>query len=364
MRPPTPSVSSVSRERSSGQRSSAAAASTAIRLCSSGIERSPLRRPASTCATRTPASPAASVPATRRVRVAEDERPVGPLLLERGCDRRPHRLGVGGVQVEPVARLGQPELRVEDVGELRIPVLAGVETDLLDPGLAQRGGDRTGLDELRTVADDGEDLHSRRGYNDRPFGPLAQLVEQGTLNPKVAGSIPARPTRDRHALPQHASPSANGQRDALASGNSNPTSSGSWWTRSARASGEFPARAEDAAGARKSQAGALQPAGEPALCVGKGSYRSSRWRTRCAGTASTPIARFARPKPRARTGSSLGLALANPVRFVQTATSTTRTGGLSNEQRDGAARDRLRVSTMPSVGLSSSGRTTSSLSAT
>src|SRR4051794_8987350 len=26
-----------------------------------------------------------------------------------------------------------------------------------------------------------------------PCGPLAQLVEQGTLNPKVAGSIPARP---------------------------------------------------------------------------------------------------------------------------------------------------------------------------
>ena len=63
------------------------------------------------------------------------------------------------MQVEPVARLGQPELRVEDVGELRIPVLAGVEADLLDPGLAQRGGDRAGLDELRPVADDGEDLH-------------------------------------------------------------------------------------------------------------------------------------------------------------------------------------------------------------
>ena len=26
------------------------------------------------------------------------------------------------------------------------------------------------------------------------FGPLAQLVEQGTLNPKVTGSIPVRPT--------------------------------------------------------------------------------------------------------------------------------------------------------------------------
>src|SRR6266851_8100649 len=33
----------------------------------------------------------------------------------------------------------------------------------------------------------------RRSYNGRRFGPLAQLVEQGTLNPKVGGSIPPRP---------------------------------------------------------------------------------------------------------------------------------------------------------------------------
>jgi PAS domain S-box-containing protein len=32
-----------------------------------------------------------------------------------------------------------------------------------------------------------------RGYTTRRFGPLAQLVEQGTLNPKVEGSIPSRP---------------------------------------------------------------------------------------------------------------------------------------------------------------------------
>jgi hypothetical protein len=32
-----------------------------------------------------------------------------------------------------------------------------------------------------------------RRYTWLPLGPLAQLVEQGTLNPKVAGSIPARP---------------------------------------------------------------------------------------------------------------------------------------------------------------------------
>ena len=30
----------------------------------------------------------------------------------------------------------------------------------------------------------------------RVCGPLAQLVEQGTFNPKAAGSIPSRPTTD------------------------------------------------------------------------------------------------------------------------------------------------------------------------
>jgi hypothetical protein len=29
-------------------------------------------------------------------------------------------------------------------------------------------------------------------------GPLAQLAEQGTLNPKVAGSTPARPIKKRN----------------------------------------------------------------------------------------------------------------------------------------------------------------------
>ena len=38
----------------------------------------------------------------------------------------------------------------------------------------------------------------RRGFESHRsphfIGPLAQLVEQGTLNPKVEGSIPSRPT--------------------------------------------------------------------------------------------------------------------------------------------------------------------------
>src|ERR1044072_2736783 len=41
----------------------------------------------------------------------------------------------------------------------------------------------------RKATDAGRRLHYAPA-----LGPLAQLVEQGTLNPKVAGSIPARPT--------------------------------------------------------------------------------------------------------------------------------------------------------------------------
>jgi hypothetical protein len=39
----------------------------------------------------------------------------------------------------------------------------------------------------------GSRIAATRVYTGRS-GPVAQLVEQGTFNPKVAGSIPARPT--------------------------------------------------------------------------------------------------------------------------------------------------------------------------
>ena len=62
--PEIPSASRVARDRSSGASKSAESRSTSIRLRSSGIARSPERSPASTCATRTPAPTAASVPAS------------------------------------------------------------------------------------------------------------------------------------------------------------------------------------------------------------------------------------------------------------------------------------------------------------
>src|SRR5436189_3449553 len=70
-------------------------------------------------------------------------------------------------------------------------MLAGVHDDLFDSALAERNGGRCSLDELRPVANDRKDFH--RGYTTQRLGPLAQLVEQGTLNPKVVGSIPTRP---------------------------------------------------------------------------------------------------------------------------------------------------------------------------
>ncbi len=100
-------------------------------------------------------------PRERRVRIAVHERPVRPLRLERRRDPRPHPLGVRGVQVEPVRRLRQPQLLEEDLGQLAVPVLAGVQRHLVDAGLPQRHGERARLDELRPVADHRENLHER-----------------------------------------------------------------------------------------------------------------------------------------------------------------------------------------------------------
>jgi hypothetical protein len=74
------------------------------------------------------------------------------------------------VEVEAVTRLGQFELLVEDVRELGIPVLAGVEADLLDAGLAESCAHGARLDELRTVADDGQDFHGREATMARRSG--------------------------------------------------------------------------------------------------------------------------------------------------------------------------------------------------
>ena len=63
---------------------------------------------------------------------------------------------------------------------------AAGRADVRDRRAELGGGVRTDDVQLRRLTDAARSLHSGRG-------PLAQLVEQGTFNPKVAGSSPARP---------------------------------------------------------------------------------------------------------------------------------------------------------------------------
>jgi hypothetical protein len=106
----------------------------------------------------------------RRVRVAVDEHPVGPLGLDGRLDRRPHRRGVGRPQVEPVGRRPEPELLEEDGGHLVVPVLARVQDDLVEARISERDGHRPGLDELRPVPDHREDFHRAEATIPTPPG--------------------------------------------------------------------------------------------------------------------------------------------------------------------------------------------------
>ena len=155
------------------RRGAARARSTSIRLRSSGIERSPLRRPGLDVGERdaAPRRRRARRRASSSCRRRRAPSPAAP--LERGGDPRLHRARVGGVQVEPVLRLRQVELVEEDLRELAVLVLAGVQDDLLDPAVAQRDRERRRLHELRPVADDGEGPHRGRGRRGRIGATLA-----------------------------------------------------------------------------------------------------------------------------------------------------------------------------------------------
>ena len=138
-----------------------------------------------------------------RARVAQDEHDVGTLGLHHPAERPRQRVDVGGAKVEPVRRLGQAELLEEDLRELVVPVLARVDDDLVDPRLPQRDGERRGLDELRPVADDGEEAHRGQG-SCRPHASCPSLSRDPSGSPGRAGV-----RRSRLRLPR---PHAGGRR--------------------------------------------------------------------------------------------------------------------------------------------------------
>ncbi len=94
----------------------------------------------------------------RRVRIAEDDDAVGPGQVDLFLETGTHPVDIGRSEVE-VDRFGQSELVEEDLGELAIVVLAGMDDDLLHAGIPERDRERSRLDELRPVSDNREDAH-------------------------------------------------------------------------------------------------------------------------------------------------------------------------------------------------------------
>ena len=110
----------------------------------------------------------------RRVRVAVDDHGVGAFPTYRVEDAWAHRLGIRGLQPEPVIGVGEPELVEEDLRELVIVVLPGVKNDFLDTRVAQRNRQRRRLDELRPVSNDGE--HAHRGLHYAPARAVSSAL--------------------------------------------------------------------------------------------------------------------------------------------------------------------------------------------
>ena len=90
--------------------------------------------------------------------VAVDERPVGPLGGDRVEDPRLHRgdhlLVRQPADPEAVRGLRELELLEENLRQLGVVVLPGVERDLVDSPLSERDREGRGLDELGPVSDD------------------------------------------------------------------------------------------------------------------------------------------------------------------------------------------------------------------
>src|SRR5690606_29124683 len=99
-----------------------------------------------------------------RVGVTVDERPVGSFLQQDAFDAREHPAGHGSVRTARDAqvplRWSDPELVEEDGAHVAVVVLAGVDEHLVDVRHERElARDRRCLDELRSRADDRDDLH-------------------------------------------------------------------------------------------------------------------------------------------------------------------------------------------------------------
>ena len=177
-------------DRSSGGKRSCGEATAAIRFSSSGIERSPLRSPASTCAS---APVAAAAP--RRRASSSCRRRRGPSRGARGTASA--TTGDGATSPCP-GRAGTParaararrRRRPTSLASQCCPVCRTTSSMPASRNASETGPDLMNCGRLPTTREPSPAEATMAAVS----GPLAQLAEQGTLNPKVGGSIPPRPT--------------------------------------------------------------------------------------------------------------------------------------------------------------------------
>ena len=99
----------------------------------------------------------------RRVRVADNEHGIGLRRRQHRLEREQHaaRLleAAATSDAKRMVRLWQRKLAEEGAGHRLVPVLAGVDEDVVVPASESRP-ERRELDQLRTGADDGDDAHA------------------------------------------------------------------------------------------------------------------------------------------------------------------------------------------------------------
>ncbi len=163
----TPSRRRLSTASSQCTSRSSARRSVMMRLISSGIVRSPERRPASRCATGTPSLAAARVAPSVELTSPGTTMAAGGSGASTASTPRDDGGGLRGLRAradaEVVGRLRQAELLQERAGQRAVVVLARVQDLDGDVGLRAQGvADRCDLDEVRPRADDDHHpLHGR-----------------------------------------------------------------------------------------------------------------------------------------------------------------------------------------------------------
>jgi len=141
----------------------------------------------------------------RGIGVAVDQGPVRPLRLKHLFDPDQHLPGLPAVPARPdaqrIVRLGDGELLEEAMGHLRVIVLPRVDQDLrvAGPWGAQDATHGRSLDELRSGADDCNDLHNITcgvlRYAKNPYGqrrPSRHRTPAWAQTPRLRSNAPRR----------------------------------------------------------------------------------------------------------------------------------------------------------------------------